>query len=53
MTHEAFLCPDGQKLGADKVCDGVADCGLGETFPGGEDEEDCESSGDFPVPTPA
>ena len=30
-----------------QVCDGIADCPLGEASPGGEDEAECDFSGDY------
>jgi len=41
-----FLCKDGATLiSIDKRCDGKSDCPLTETSSGGEDEENCEGSG--------
>ena len=44
--QEEFTCEDGEtRLAGSQVCDGLVDCPVTETGPGGEDEEGCEGSG--------
>ena len=45
----ALMCSDGLTcLPAESVCNGVSECPLSETGPGGEDEETCDQgSGDY------
>jgi len=46
VARGQFCCNDLKTaLNSDQVCNGISECPMTETTPGGEDEEGCEGSG--------